>query len=166
MHHPIVRGVTYVAIFVVAAEIAVALTSFAWADVIVPIPFTATTVNLGELPQWVIALVAGVGLWKSWRIEQHVAAVAASTHDTAADMRDVKHETNSMRTALEAAKLAEGKLAGRRELHAEIAEQSITDKATVRTDAISDAETADKIKIIGDRDATPQAIKSDAKSTA
>jgi uncharacterized protein YqgV (UPF0045/DUF77 family) len=146
--HPLVRGIAVVAIFVVTAEIVVGLTSFAWAAISVPIPLTNYTINLGELPQWVIAIVAALGLWKSWRIEKHMAEVALQTTATATDMRDVKHETNSMRTAIEAAKLAEGILAGRKEAHEEIATQAAVDKQAVRTDAISDAETAATIKTI------------------
>jgi len=84
---------------------------------IFPLPTTPIVLNLGDLPGWIIAAVAAAGLWKSWRAERKLTVVA---NDVAA----VKHETNSMRAALEAAKLAEGNLAGRKELHAELAQEA------------------------------------------
>jgi hypothetical protein len=83
---------------------------------ILPLPTTPIVLDIGEFPGWIIAGIAALGLWKSWRTERKLAGVAQ-------DVAAVKHETNSMRTALEAAKLAEGNLAGRKELHAE---QAIT----------------------------------------
>src|ERR1700694_555495 len=140
--HPLFVGLLLVASFVALAELLLLLFApSAWADVLIPIPMTNGVVSLGELPQWIIAALAATGLWKSWRVEQHMVAVAA-------DMHDVKHETNSMRTPLEAAKLAEGKLEGRKELHAEQASIAAEDKEVAHTDAIADAETAAKVESI------------------
>jgi hypothetical protein len=139
--HPLFIGLGLVAAFVALAELALLLAPSAWADVLVPVPMTNIVISLGELPQWVIAVVAATGLWKSWRVEQHMVAVAR-------DMHDVKHETNSMRTALEAAKLAEGKLVGRRELRDELASSDAQTKEVTRAAAISDAETAAKVESI------------------
>jgi hypothetical protein len=83
---------------------------------IFPVPTTPVVVDLGELPGWIIAIIAGMWLWKSWRADHKLIGVAN-------DLAAVKHETNSMRAALEAAKLAEGNLAGRKELHAELAQE-------------------------------------------
>ena len=146
--HPIVKGAISIAAFVAIAEIAVAATSFAWANVIVPIPLTPIVISLGDLPQWIIALVAGAGLWKSWSIERHVAVVAQTAAVTAADMKDVKQQTNGMVTALKAAELASGKLEGRKELQAEIVQQAVSEKELKRADAVADAETAVKLTLI------------------
>jgi hypothetical protein len=85
--------------------------------VILPLPTTPILIDVGDLPAWLIALIAGASLWKSWRAEHKLTKVAA-------DMAQVKHETNGMRAALEAAKLAEGNLAGRKELHEEQASRA------------------------------------------
>ena len=105
-------------------------------------------INLGDVPSWIIAAVAAGGLWKAWKAERNSAKALAVGVSTAAHVEAVHQETNSMRTQLEAAATARGVLAGRTQVYDEHAEQMIHDKANVRSDAISDAETAEKIKDI------------------
>jgi hypothetical protein len=158
-NHPLVKGAALVAIFVVAAELLVGLTSFAWATVSVPIPLTGYTIDLGELPQWIIALVAAGGLWKSWKAEQHAAIAAKAALASAEQIGLIHKETNSMRAALELAATAKGELAGREKLTAELAGQGEADKATVRTNAIADAESEAKIEAIKNQQNVPDRTK-------
>jgi hypothetical protein len=96
MHkHPLVIGLALVCGFIGLAQGVAGFLPPAWADTLIPVPLTPIVISLGDLPPWIIAFIAGLGLWKSWRVEQHMVSVAA-------DMHDVRHETNSMRTAIEA----------------------------------------------------------------
>lgn len=72
-------------------------------------PFPEIALDIGSFPQWIVAIVAALGLWKSWV--------------TSRDMKQVKRETNGMRAALESAKHAEGVLEGRKERNEELGEE-------------------------------------------
>ena len=129
--HPLVRGGLAVAAGVALAEFALLFAPEAWAAVTLPIPLTPIIINLGELPQWIIAVAGGMGLWKSWRAEQqarraaHVATAASVQIEKSAAQIDLIHkETNSMRAQLEAATIAKGVLAGREEKTQEIAAEA------------------------------------------
>jgi len=93
------------------------------------------TIDLGNLPSWIVALVAAGGFWKSWKAEKS-AKIAVTK------IEEVRHETNSMRAALEASKYKDGKIEGRAQVHAELAEA----KELVRTDAIADAHAAADVR--------------------
>ena len=141
LKHPIIRGMLGTTAFIVAAEWFVWLTSAAWAIVI---PMGAYRIDLGDLPQWVIALVAAIGMWKSWKAEKHAMDAASAAVIAVAKIEEVRHETNSMRAALELAKLAEG----RKQVHDEIAEAASTvkdAKDNARAEIVADAEAAAKI---------------------
>lgn len=132
--HPIVRGAVGVAAFVVVAEITLdVLQPVAWAAVMIPLT-ERITISLGDLPQWVIAIVAAGGFWKAYNAEKHA-------REAVGKIEEVRHETNSMRTAIEASKLAQGKREGRAEVRDEIA----AEKVVQREDAVADAATAAKI---------------------
>jgi hypothetical protein len=103
-------------------------------------------INLGDLPSWVIAGVAAAGLWKAWKAERNSAKAATIAASSATAIEAIHKETNSMRSQLETAATARGVLVGRTQVHDEHAAQLTSDKDTVRSDAISDAETAEKIK--------------------
>jgi len=62
------------------------------------------TIDLGEVPQWIAAFAAAFAAWKSSRAMTKI--------------EQVRHETNSMREALERARVLEG----RKQVHDEIAE--------------------------------------------
>ena len=113
--HPIAKGILAVAAFVIVAEVAIAYAPPAWGNVSLPIPFTPVVVQLGDIPQWVIAVIAAAGLWKSWKAERNSATAAELSASTAVDVAAVKHETNSMREALEEAAKARGILEGRKQ---------------------------------------------------
>jgi hypothetical protein len=94
-------------------------------------------INLGDLPSWVIAMVAAAGLWKAWKAERHSAKAAAIAATSAVQIDLIHAETNSMRAQLELAATARGVLEGRTQVHDERAERAL---------AASDAETTKKIK--------------------
>jgi len=102
------------------------------------IPIGSVVIDIGELSQWFIAIAAAFVVYKVWRAEGKVSEIRE-------DISKVRHETNSMRSALELASRAEGRLAGRQEMREETAAAKITAKETVRTDAVADAETAAKV---------------------
>lgn len=54
------------------------------------------------------AAITGFGVWLAW-------AAAKSANVAVEKIEEVRHETNSMRTALEAAKKAEGRLEAQQE---------------------------------------------------
>lgn len=118
------------------------------ADVPLTLPFTPIIVNLGDLPSWIIAFTAAGGLWKAWKAERHSAKAVALGIATVAQVEAIHKETNSMRAQLETAAIAKGVLTGRTQVHDEQAAQITLDKDAIRTDAISDAETAEKIRDI------------------
>ena len=103
------------------------------------IPFGSVVIDLGDVPQWFIAIAAAGVLYKVWQTEKH-------TSDSLDKIEQVRHETNSMRSALESASKAEGRLEGRQEMRAETAAAKETAKEVVRTDAVADAETAAKVR--------------------
>jgi len=90
------------------------------------------------VPQWFIAVAAGFVVYKVWKSEKKIGEIRE-------DVGKVRHETNSMRSALELASRAEGRLAGRQEMREETAAAKIMAKETVRMDAVADAETAAKV---------------------
>ena|SRR3990172_3611466 len=96
---------------------------------------TDVTIDLGNLPSWIVALVAAGSFWKSWKAEKS-AKIAVTK------IEEVRHETNSMRAALEAAKFKDGKIEGRAQVQAELAEA----KELVRTDAVADAHAAADVR--------------------
>ncbi len=102
------------------------------------IPVGSVIIDIGEVPQWFIAIAAAFVVYKVWRSEHKVSEIRE-------DVSKVRHETNSMRAALELASRAEGRLAGRQEMREETAAARIVAKETVRTDAVADAETAAKV---------------------
>lgn len=93
------------------------------------------TIDLGNFPSWIVALVAALGFWKSWRAEKQAKIAVAK-------IEQVRHETNSMREALEASKFKDGKLEGRAQVQAELAEA----KELARTDAVADAYAAADVR--------------------
>jgi hypothetical protein len=101
-------------------------------------------INLGDLPSWIIALVAAGGLWKAWKAERNSAKAATIAASSATAIEAIHKETNSMRSQLETAATARGVLVGRTQAHDEHAASLIQE----RSDAVSDAETAEKIKDI------------------
>ena len=103
------------------------------------IPFGSVVIDLGDVPQWFIAIAAAGVLYKVWQTEKH-------TSDSLDKIEQVRHETNSMRSALESASKAEGRLEGRQEMRAETAAAKETAKEVVRTDAVADAETQAKVR--------------------
>lgn len=134
-HHPFIKGVIAVAAFILIAEILVAMAPLAWS---VEIPITDhLTVNLGDLPQWIIALVAAGGLYKAAKAEQHALVAVAK-------IEEVRHETNSMRAAIEASQYKDGKAEGRRQERENIANAA----DAVRSEAVADAATKAEIKVI------------------
>src|SRR3990167_3558876 len=98
------------------------------------IPIGSVVIDIGELSQWFIAIAAAFVVYKVWRAEGKVSEIRE-------DISKVRHETNSMRSALELASRAEGRLAGRQEMR----EETVAAKEIVRTDAVADAETAAKV---------------------
>ena len=98
------------------------------------IPIGSIVIDVGDVPQWFIAIAAAGVLYKVWKTEDHTA-------NTLEKIEQVRHETNSMRSALELASKAEGRLEGRQEMRAEAAAAKETAKEVVRTDAIADAQT-------------------------
>ena len=90
------------------------------------------------MPQWFLAVAAGFVVYKVWKSEKKIGEIRE-------DVGKVRHETNSMRSALELASRAEGRLAGRQEMREETAAAKIMAKETVRMDAVADAETAAKV---------------------
>ena len=102
------------------------------------IPIGSIVIDIGEVPQWFIAVAAAFVVYKVWRAESKISEVRE-------DVSKVRHETNSMRSALELASRAEGRLAGRQEMREETAAAEIVAKETIRTDAVADAETAAKV---------------------
>lgn len=88
------------------------------------------TINVGELPAWVLSIAACVNIWMVWSLHQKTELI--------------HKETNSMRAALEVAAEAKGKLEGVKEGVLSVASA----KAEARADQLADAETAQKIQSI------------------
>lgn len=133
--HPIIRGALGTAAFIAVAEWLVWLTSAAWAVVI---PIGTYRIDFGDVPQWIIAIVAGIGMWKSWKAEQHALIAVAK-------IEEVRHETNSMRAALELSKIQEG----RKQVHDETAAAASAAKETKednRVEAVADAKAAAEVR--------------------
>lgn len=59
------------------------------------VPIGEHVIDLGDVPQWIAALAAAFAAWKSSRAVTKI--------------EEVRHETNSMRAALEIARVAEGR---------------------------------------------------------
>jgi hypothetical protein len=96
------------------------------------IPIGEVLIDIGNVPQWFIAGAAALGLYKVWKSERHIVEVLEK-------IEQVHYETKSMRSALELASRAEGRLAGRQEMRVEVAEAKETAKEVARTDAVADA---------------------------
>lgn len=103
------------------------------------IPVGGIIIDIGDVPQWFIAMAAAGVLYKVWKTEKHTA-------ESLGKIEQVRHETNSMRSALELASKAEGRLEGRQEMREEAIAGKIAAKDTVRSDLIADAETAAKVR--------------------
>lgn len=102
------------------------------------IPIGGEVIDIGDVPQWFIAITAAFVVYKVWKLEKHIA-------DSLDKIEQVRHETVSMRSALELASKAEGRLQGRQEMRTEMAAARETAKEAVRHDAIADAETQAKV---------------------
>lgn len=103
------------------------------------IPIDGIVIDIGDIPQWFIAIAAAFVVYKVWISEKHTA-------DLLEKIEQVRHETTSMRSALEMASKSEGRLEGRQEMRAESIAARETAKDVVRHDAIADAETQAKVK--------------------
>ena len=106
----------------------------------------ADTIDIGNVPQWFIAVAASFVVYKVWKSADRITEIRD-------DLGKVRHETNSMRSALEAASKAEGRLEGRQEMRAETAAAKETAKGTARDDLIADAQTKAAVRA-ADPDAT------------
>ena len=112
------------------------------------IPLDGIIIDIGNVPQWFIAIAAAGVLYKVWVSEKHTAEALTK-------IEQVCHETISMRAALELASKAEGRLVGRHEMREEMAATITAEKETVRHDAVADAETQAQV-----RAADPDGLKS------
>lgn len=129
--HPFIKWTIGIVTFIAAAEILVGYMPPAWAAASIHVT-DRIVIELGDIPQWIIAFVAAAGLYKAWRAE--VSATLAVKK-----IEEVRHETNSMRAALE----AEAKASGKQERNDELA----AEKALVRSDSVADAEAAAKVRV-------------------
>lgn len=74
----------------------------AWAAAVsIPLADRTITIDLGDLPAWVVAGVAAGGFWKAWRAEKRVIAV-----DT--KLAEVGVKIDGLLVARDAAKVREG----------------------------------------------------------
>ena len=103
------------------------------------IPVGNVIINIGDVPQWFIAIAAAFVVYKVWRSADRIVEIRD-------DIGKVRHETNSMRSALELASKAEGRLEGRQEMREETAAAKTKAKEALRTDAVADALTAAKVR--------------------
>jgi len=103
------------------------------------IPIGNVIIDIGNVPQWFIAVAAAALAYKVWRTDN-------KTTDVLGKIEQVRHETNSMRSALELASRAEGRLQGRKEMRDEAVASRAEAKEVVRTDAIADATTSAAIR--------------------
>lgn len=145
LQHPIIKGILGVAIFIIVAELLAAMIPDAWASMSFPVG-DRFVVELGDIPQWVIAIVAGGTLYKSWKAEKHAALAVKAVTAVAADITAIHHETNSMRAALEAAQFAKGELSGGQRESERAAAATASDKEIVRSDAVADAQTEAQVR--------------------
>jgi hypothetical protein len=98
------------------------------------IPIGSIVIDVGNVPQWFIAIAAAAVVYKVWVSERHAS-------DIVEKIEQVRFETSSMRSALELASKAEGRLQGRQEMREETVAAHEVAKETIRTDAIADAAT-------------------------
>ena len=105
------------------------------------VPVGSIVVDIGSVPQWLIAGAAAVGLYKIWKAEGKVGLVLEK-------VEQVRHETNSMRGALELASKAEGRLEGRQEMRVETAAAKDAAKEAARADTIADAQTSAAVRAV------------------
>lgn len=95
-------------------------------------------IDLGAVQNWIIGGALVVCSYAAWQARKSAIACLDK-------IEAVRHETNSMRAALELASRAEGRLAGRQEMREETAAARATAKETKRADDIADAETHAKV---------------------
>lgn len=138
--HPFFKGIVFIVAFVIVAEFLVILIPPAWAATTIQIT-DRIVIDLGDLPQWVIGIVAALSLWKSWSADNK-AKLAVSK------IEEVRIQTDGMLTSLKDAEKAKGNLEGREELKGEIIDSAVVKKETARRDVIDDAETAAKVLAI------------------
>lgn len=94
-----------ITIAITTAVLFVSVILYGYPPMIIPIA-NHIVKNLGDLPQWIIALVALGSFWKSSMAAKQ-AAIAVTK------IEEVRHETNTMRAELQIAKKAEGKSEGK-----------------------------------------------------
>lgn len=118
--HPIIKWTIGIATFVVAAEIMVGYIPPAWSAASIQVT-DRIVIELGDVPQWIIALVAAAGFWMTWRKASvgvaKIDAVAVQIDGLLAerDKAKVKEgEQKGRQAGVEAAEqLAEGQRQGR-----------------------------------------------------
>ena len=119
----------------------------------------ADLIDIGDVPQWFIAIAAAAVAYKVWKTNSRM-------DDVVEKIERVRHETNSMRASLELASKAEGRIQGRQEMRDEIAIARDVAKEVVRADAIADAQTSAAVRA-ADPEAPPPATPAiDLKITA
>ena len=104
-----------------------------------PIPIGSIIIDIGNVPQWFIAIAAAFVVYKVWKSAGGIVEIRD-------DIGKVRHETNSMRSALELASEAKGRLEGRHEMREEVAAADVVAREAARTNAVADAETAAKVR--------------------
>lgn len=81
----------------------------AWAAAIsIPVAGTTYNINLGNWPDWIIALVAAGGFWKAWRAEQRATEAAKLGAANAQNLAAVGVKIDGMLADRDKAKVREG----------------------------------------------------------